>query len=55
MKEATRKRLEQIENVCNLEGRSTEYMIQYMQDTAGVSFECVMAYLGAKPDAGKGE
>jgi len=43
-----RERLSEIEDVCETEGRSTEYMIQYMQDAVGVSFECVMKYLESK-------
>jgi hypothetical protein len=48
VKLTTRERLSEIEDVWGTEGRSTEYMIQYMQDAVGVIFECVMKYLESK-------
>lgn len=38
-------RLKQAKEICDKEDRSTEYMIQFMQDYAGVSFDDVMDYL----------
>lgn len=45
MKMATRLKIKEAEKICEKEGRSLEYMIQFMQDYAGVSHECVMNYL----------
>ncbi len=50
MKVATKNKLIEAEEYCNREGKSTEFMIQYMQDYAGVSFDCVMAWLADKAD-----
>lgn len=50
MKESTREKLRQAEHICNQEDRSTEYMIQFMQDYAGVDFDCVMKYLRETSD-----
>jgi hypothetical protein len=33
---------------CDENDKSTEFMIQYMQDYAKVSFDCVLAYLAAQ-------
>ena len=53
MKEATKNKLKEAESICDEEDRSTEYMIQYMQDYAKVSFECVMNYLRQTSDSTK--
>lgn len=45
MRKATEEKLREAEKMCNDEDRSTEYMIQFMQDYANVSFECVMNYI----------
>jgi len=45
MKESTKQLLKEAEEICNAEDRSTEYMIQFMQDHANVDFECVMSYI----------
>ena len=45
MKESTKQLLKEAEEICNVEDRSTEYMIQFMQDHASVDFECVMSYI----------
>ncbi len=37
--------LEVAQDICDSEGRSTEYMIQFMQDMAGASFDEVTAFL----------
>jgi len=45
MKDSTRKLLKVACDYCEKHDKSTEFMIQYMQDFAGVSFDCVMNYL----------
>lgn len=45
MKESTRIKLQSAMNWCDENDKSTAFMIQYMQDIAGVSFDCVMLFL----------
>lgn len=45
MKEKTRILLSQAKEICGKEERSAEYMVQFMQDYANVSFDCVIKYL----------
>lgn len=45
MKYITKLKLAAIHNLCDYEDKSTEYMIQFMQDTVGVDHDCVMNYL----------
>lgn len=45
MKESTRQKLTEAMNYCDDNGKSTEFMIQYMQDYAGVDHDCVMNFL----------
>lgn len=45
MKEKTRTLLDQAKDICEKEERPTAYMIQFMQDYANVSFDCVIKYL----------
>lgn len=45
MKHITKLKLAAIHQLMDAEDRSTEYMIQYMQDTCKVSFDTVMNYL----------
>lgn len=45
MKSTTRELLKEAKDICDSEDRSTAYMIQFMQDYAKVSFDCVMSYL----------
>ena len=52
MKQATREKLIEAQRICDEENRSTEYMIQFMQDYAHVSFDAVMNFLSAQ-DAGR--
>lgn len=40
--------LEVAQNYCDNNDKSTEFMIQYMQDYADVSFDIVMQYLREK-------
>ena len=35
---------------CDEEDRSTEYMLQYMQDMAGVDLDTVLAFIEESPD-----
>lgn len=45
MNKKIRTLLSQAKEICDKEDRSTEYMIQFMQDYAKVSFDCVIEYL----------
>lgn len=45
MKESTKLKLKEAEEICIKEGRSLEYMIEFMQSYAKVSHDCVMNYL----------
>jgi len=45
MKESTRSKLKEAMDYCDDNDKSTIFMIQYMQDFAGVSYECVIKYL----------
>jgi len=45
MKEKTKELLQQAMDICDGEDRSTAYMIQFMQDYAKVSYDCVIKYL----------
>lgn len=40
--------LEQAQNYCDDNDKSTEFMLQYMQDYADVSFSIIMQYLKEK-------
>lgn len=50
-----REKLKQAENWCNAGDRSTEFMMQYMQDYADATFDEVMEYLCNKPRPSAGE
>jgi hypothetical protein len=45
MKESTRQKLIDARKYCDRHDKSTEFMIQYMMDTAGVDMDCVMNFL----------
>ncbi len=45
MKEKTKALLDEAKQICDKEDKSTEYMIQFMQDYANVPFDCVIQYL----------
>jgi hypothetical protein len=45
MKDSTRLKLKEAEEICIKEGRSLEYMIEFMPQYAKVSHDCVMNYL----------
>ncbi len=43
--EGTRALLEIAQGYCDDEDKSTEFMIEYMQDVAGTDFDTVMSFL----------
>jgi len=45
MKSETIAKLHGAMEICDEEDRSTEYMLQYMQDYANVSLDCVINFL----------
>ena len=45
MKETTKQKLKEAQEYCEKEDKSTEFMIQYMQDFVGVGLKCVLNYL----------
>jgi hypothetical protein len=45
MKEITRNKLLKAWQYCDDEDKSTEFMLQYMQDFAGVDLDCVIAFM----------
>lgn len=45
MKAETKKTLFSIWQLCDNEDKSTEYMIQYMQDMVGVDLDCVLNFI----------
>ena len=50
MKESTKIKLQEAQDYCDEHDKSTEYMLQYMQDYAGVNLDCVIAFLSKKAD-----
>jgi len=45
MKATTRAKLQEAQKYCDDNDKSTAFMIAYMQDFAGVDFDCVMSFL----------
>lgn len=45
MKQDTKDKLRIAYDLCNKEERSTEYMLEYMQDFAGVDLDAVIQWL----------
>lgn len=45
MKYITKLKLAAIHQLCDVEDKSTEYMLQFMQDTCKVDLDCVLAYM----------
>lgn len=45
MQKATRQMLLDAWDYCNQEDKSTEFMIQYMQDVANVDHDCVINFI----------
>jgi hypothetical protein len=50
MKKQTKEKLAEAKQYCDDNEKSTEFMIQYMQDFAGVDHDAVMAYLASEAD-----
>ena len=50
MKEKTKELLRIAQQYCDDEDKSTEFMLQYMQDVAGVDLDCVLKFLKLKED-----
>ena len=48
MKAATKKLLAEAQQYCDDNDKSTEFMLEYMQDFANVDLDCVMNYLQNK-------
>lgn len=45
MKAKTKMLLEEAQKYCDENDKSTEFMLQYMQDFAGVDLDCVVNFL----------
>ena len=45
MKEKTRQKLKIAQDFCDENDKSTEFMLQFMQDFANVDLDCVMNFL----------
>jgi len=45
MKEITKLRLKEVWDECVKQDKSTEFIISYMQDVCGASFDCVMNFI----------
>lgn len=50
MKYITKLKLAAIHQLCDVEDKSTEFMIQFMIDTVKVDHDTVMAYLALPPE-----
>jgi hypothetical protein len=48
MKTETKKKLEEAQQYCDDNDKSTEFMLQYMQDIADVDLDCVINFLEKK-------
>jgi hypothetical protein len=51
MKAKTKELLREAQQYCNDNDKSTEFMLQYMQDFANVDLDCVASFLREKLDA----
>ena len=45
MKYITQLKLAAVHQLCDVEDKSTEYMLQLMQDSCGVGLDCCISYL----------
>lgn len=45
MKEVTKDKLREAQKYCDDNDKSTEFMLQYMQDFANVDLDCVLNFL----------
>jgi len=50
MKQETRRLLKEAQEYCDEHDKSTEFMLQYMQDVAGVDLDCVINFLQKQSD-----
>jgi hypothetical protein len=50
MKAITKEKLLTAWQYCDEEDKSTEYMLQYMQDVAGVDMDCVISFMEKTTD-----
>lgn len=50
MKETTREKLFEAWAYCDENDKSTEFMLQYMQDVAGVDLGCVINFISRTTD-----
>ena len=50
MKQRTKELLKEAQAYCDGNDKSTEFMLQYMQDVANVDLDCVLNYLQNKSD-----
>jgi len=48
MKKSTRRKLRNAQQYCDDNDKSTEFMLEYMQDVANVDLDCVMNFLYKK-------
>ena len=48
MKESTKILLREAQQYCDDNDKSTEFMLEYMQDVANVDLDCVLNYLETK-------
>lgn len=56
MKTQTKRLLLAAKKYCDINDKSTEFMLQYMQDVADVDLDCVISFLtqlGNSPKAGR--
>lgn len=50
MKKATKEKLFEAWDYCDKNDKSTEFMLQYMQDTADVDLDCVINFITKHSD-----
>jgi hypothetical protein len=50
MKHITKLKLAAVHQICDVVDKSTEFMIQYMQDTCKVDYDTVINYLSLSDD-----
>jgi hypothetical protein len=50
MKQNTKEILLKAWQYCDINDKSTEFMLQYMQDVANVSFDCVINFISKMTD-----
>lgn len=55
MKESTKEKLFEAWAYCDENDKSTEFMLQYMQDFAGVDLDCVINFISKTTDSQRKE